>query len=90
MLVPLVDGQVIAIVDLCHKGTRRIFVRWRPLFCLRIMEAGNDVGNVIVGREIALIVQREAVGGHIIEPHIVCTTMAGLGVKINTAVDTPA
>jgi len=43
------------------------------------MEPGDDVRDVVFLHLGALIVQRKAVGFHIVEPHLVGAARAGLG-----------
>lgn len=44
-----------------------------------VVEPGHDIGDVVVGDLRALVVQGEAVGPHVVEPHLVRAAVAGLG-----------
>ena len=48
-------------------------------FCVGIPEAGDDIGDIVLVDRGALIIEREAVCLHIVEPHIVSTAVVGLG-----------
>ena len=54
------------------------------LLILQIMEPGDDVGDIVLRHRGALIVQRETVGGHIIEPHLISADVSSLGEHQNT------
>ena len=41
------------------------------------METGNHIGDVVVGYRGAFVVQREAIGFHVVEPHLVRATRIG-------------
>ena len=76
----LVDGQVIVVVgDLLPGDKETLFGPLTVGFLVQVMEPGDDVGDIVVGDFGALVIQRKAVGFHIIEPDIFGAACAGLG-----------
>ena len=79
-LLVLVDGQIIAVGgDLRLGHQERLLGAGAVLFLRQIMEPLDNIGDVILLGFGALVIQREAVGLHVIEPDVVGAAMAGLG-----------
>lgn len=79
-LLILVDAQVIAIVHDFLPGYQEALLC--PLavgFGVQMAEAGNDIGDVVISHGASLVVQGEAVGLHVVEPHLVRAAVAGFG-----------
>ena len=79
-LFVLVDGQVVAVVRNLLPGHKETLLGAVAAgFLLQVVEAVDDVGDVVVGHLGALVVQAEAVGLHVVEPHVFRAARAGLG-----------
>ena len=48
-------------------------------FGFEVVVAGNDVGNIVFGNRVALVVERESIGLHVVEPNLVGASGIGLG-----------
>lgn len=76
----LVDGQIIVVArNLVFRYKEALFGALTGGFSLPVMKASDNIGNVVFRGWTALVVQREAVGLHIIEPNVIGATVAGLG-----------
>ena len=77
-LLVLVDGKVVAVGDDFFLGHKEgLFRAGAVLF--QIGKAGEDVGNVVLLHGRALVVQRKAVGLHVVEPDIIRAACRGFG-----------
>ena len=76
----LVDGEVVVVLtDFLNRDQEALVVAATVLFFVKVLPAVDDVGDVILVDGVALIVEREAVGLHVVEPYFVSAAGVGLG-----------
>lgn len=79
-LLVFVEGKVIAVGDdlfLLHK--ERPFRAGAVLLLFQSGKTGDDVGDVVLRHGRALVVQRKAVGLHVVEPDVARAARRGFG-----------
>ena len=79
-LFVLVDGKVVAVShDFFFRHKKALFGAFPGSLVIRIMEAADNIGNVVFRRFASLVVKRKAVCFHVIEPHVVRAPGSGFG-----------
>lgn len=80
----LVEGEVVVVIaDFLYRNEEGLVLAGAAFLGIQILEAGDNVGNVVLGNGIAFVVQTESVGLHFVEPHLVGTAAVGLGENEN-------
>ena len=76
----LIDGQVIVVVyNVLFRHEEALVGPFPVGFFVQVVEAVNQVGNIVFFDGISFIIQGEAVGFHVVEPHVVSAASAGFG-----------
>ena len=79
-LLVLVDTQIVVIAhDLLHRHQKGLLRAGAALLRGQIAEPGDDVRDIVLRYRTAFVVQGEAVGAHVVKPHLVRAAVAGLG-----------
>lgn len=77
-LLVFVDGEVVALGDDFRFGHEEALLGAPAVgLPLGVVEAGDEVGDVVLRHRVALVVQREAVGLHVVEPDVIGAAGAG-------------
>lgn len=73
-----VDREVVIVGDdVLHRYKKTLLLATASSLCLKILETGNHIGNVIIGNRRTLVVERETICLHIVEPHFVGAATVG-------------
>ena len=76
----LVDGEVVTLfANLLHGDKEGLLLAGALGLALKVVETGNEVGDVVLAYLVALLVEGVAVGLHVVEPDVVGASGIGLG-----------
>ncbi len=76
----LIDGQVVVVIyDVLFRHEEALVGPFPVCFFVQVVEPVDQVGDVVFFDRISFIIQGEAVGFHVVEPHLVGAASTGFG-----------